>query len=118
METNDVGQEYKEEFLRVWSSAFRVLLGWPSEKTLEWASRWAPDLDDPDSMFYHGTVERWILPVLIKHYIHNNIQEMDYLSWRRVFTDLIHNANPYKIVEEYDDADWEEIKRQICLLEK
>ena len=118
METNDLGQKYKEEFLRVWSSAFRVLLGWPPEKTLEWASQWAPDLDDPDSMFYHGTVERWMLPVLIKHYTHKNIQEIDYISYRRIFTDVLHSANPDKIVEEYDDADWVEIKRQIHLIIK
>ncbi len=64
MSTDNASMPLKELYLLVWSRALTTFLKWDTERIARWASRFDKLLDAPNSLLYHETALRWVVPML------------------------------------------------------
>ncbi|WP_337177238.1 hypothetical protein [Paludisphaera sp.] len=118
-------EDSRQIYLRTWAAGFRALLGWPEEKTLEWAERWSDALRDPGMSFYHDQPEKWMTSALIPEWLMEEFRrdwwvnldpgDHDYAHLRKRLIEAM-VADPgqeFKFVEEYDDRDWAEARLRV-----
>ncbi len=111
-------RRWKRDYLRAWTKWLKALLGWPEDRTLEWAKRYSSFLesDDPQTLgcFYHQPAELYIGFLLI-----NELRvgpavgpERSSIARRLAFVGM-RGFGPTKNVSEYDDDDWAEARERV-----
>lgn len=118
-------EDSRRIYLRTWVAGLRALLGWPPERTLEWAEKWSDDLRDRSMRFYHDQPEYWMIHTLIPEWLMEKFRSDrragrdpgDYsyadLHKRLINAILVDEHREFKFVEEYDDRDWAEARRRV-----
>jgi len=101
----------KRCYLRIWTCGLKMLLGWPEQQTLKWATKWGDSLDEPTRSFYHRSAEYWMAPEIVPERLRAKIlqggpgsgHDLQRLEWRLI--GCIYQAIDGKQVEDYHDSD-------------
>ncbi|MFO0890871.1 MAG: hypothetical protein U0790_17225 [Isosphaeraceae bacterium] len=110
----------KRCYFRIWTCALKILLGWPEQQTLEWATKWGDSLDEPTTrIFYHRPAEEWMAHELVPGRLRAKIlqggpgsgHDLLRLEWRLAY--CIQDAIEGKQVEDYSDSDWRLIAERL-----
>jgi hypothetical protein len=64
MITDNASFPLKDQYLRVWRCALSTFLKWDNERIARWARRYDHLLNDHNSLLYHETALRWVVPLL------------------------------------------------------